>query len=107
MSIYNPQGYYVPNAIGRYNIAPWMPLRYNDDGSLDIHIQATSPGEEKETNWLPAPASGPFSITVRLYWPTDAALDGSYKLSPARNLGASHHETKEQTRETSREAAEG
>ena len=107
VSIYDPQGYYVPNAIGRYNIAPWMPLRYSDDGSLDIHIQATSPGEEKETNWLPAPASGPFSITVRIYWPTDAALDGSYKLSAVRNLGASHHEKKEQTRETSRQAAEG
>lgn len=84
VSMYDPQGYYVANAIDRYNVAPWMPLTYNDDGSVDIYIQAASPGEKKESNWLPAPASGPFNITVRIYWPTDAVLDGTYKLPPVR-----------------------
>ena len=60
--------------------------RYNDDGSLDIYIQAASPGEKKESNWLPAPASGPFNLTVRIYWPTDAVLDGTYKLPPVRKV---------------------
>ena len=81
--MYDPQGYYVPNAIDRYNLAPWMPLTYNADGSLDISIQASPPARE-ESNWLPAPASGPFSLTVRIYWPTDAVLDGTYKLPPVR-----------------------
>ena len=84
VSIYDPQGYYVPNAIDRYNLAPWMPLTYGADGSLDISIQAAPPGDERESNWLPAPASGPFSLTVRIYWPTDAVLDGTYKLPPVR-----------------------
>ena len=63
-----------------------MPLTYNDDGSLDIYIQATSPGEKEEANWLPAPASGPFSLTVRIYWPAGAVLDGTYKLPPVTRL---------------------
>ena len=92
VSMYDPQGYYVPNAIDRYSVAPWMPLTYNDDGSLDIYIQAASPGEKKETNWLPAPASGPFSLTVRIYWPADAVLDGTYKLPPVTNTGESTEE---------------
>ena len=86
VSMYDPQGYYVPNAIDRYDVAPWMPLTYNDDGSLDIYIQAASPGEKEEANWLPAPASGPFSLTVRIYWPAGAVLDGTYKLPPVTRL---------------------
>ena len=86
VSMYDPQGYYVPNAIDRYSVAPWMPLTYNDDGSLDIYVQAASPGEKEEANWLPAPASGPFSLTVRIYWPAGAVLDGTYKLPPVTRL---------------------
>jgi hypothetical protein len=33
VSMYDPQGYYVPNTINRYNLAMWMPLKYNADGS--------------------------------------------------------------------------
>ena len=86
VSMYDPQGYYVPNAINRYNLAMWMPLQYNADGSLDLYIQAASPGADKEANWLPAPASGPFNLTVRIYWPTEAVLDGTYKLPPVRKV---------------------
>jgi hypothetical protein len=86
VSMYDPQGYYVPNAINRYNLAPWMPLKYNPDGSLDMYIQASSPGPEKESNWLPAPAGGPFNLTVRNYWPKEAVLDGTYKLPPIKKV---------------------
>lgn len=86
VAMYDPQGFYVRNAINRYNLAPWMPLKYNADGSLDIYIQATSPGADKEANWLPAPASGPFNLTVRDYWPKEAMLDGTYKLPPVRKV---------------------
>ncbi|MGE5374070.1 MAG: DUF1254 domain-containing protein, partial [Bacteroidota bacterium] len=86
VSMYDPQGFYVPNSINRYNLAAWMPLTYNPDGSLDLYIQAKSPGADKEANWLPAPASGQFNLTVRDYWPTEAVLDGTYKLPPIKKL---------------------
>jgi hypothetical protein len=77
---------YVPNTINRYDIAPWMPLSYNPDGSLDIYIQAASPGEDKEQNWLPTPASGEFNIVIRNYWPKPEALDGTYKNPPISKI---------------------
>jgi len=98
VSMYDPRGYYVPNAIDRYNVAAWMPLNYDADGSLDLYIQAASPGGEKESNWLPAPAGGPFNLTVRIYWPTDAVLDGTYKLPPVRRAttrGGDHEAVRE------------
>ena len=84
LSMYDPQGFYVPNPINRYNLAAWMPLKFNSDGSLDIYIQANSPGPDKETNWLPAPASGTFNLVVRNFWPKESVLDGTYKLPPVR-----------------------
>jgi len=86
VSMYDPDGFYVPNAINRYNLAAWMPLKYNGDGSLDMYIQANSPGADNEANWLPAPAGGSFSLTVRDYWPKEAMIDGTYKLPPVKKV---------------------
>ncbi len=40
--------------------------------------------KDKEPNWLPAP-KGPFLVAMRLYWPKEAALDGSWKQPPMTN----------------------
>ena len=77
---------YVANDLDRYDIAPWMPLTYNPDGSLDIYIQAASPGKDKEANWLPTPASGDFNIVIRNYWPKQEALDSTYKNPPIKKI---------------------
>lgn len=77
---------YVPNDLDRYDIAPWMALNYGPDGSLDIYIQASSPGKDKEPNWLPTPASGDFNIVIRNYWPKQEALDGTYKNPPIKKI---------------------
>ena len=74
VTMYNPQSFLVYNPLNRYNLASWMPLKYNFDGSLDIYIQKNSPGPDKESNWLPAP-DGLFNLTMRLYWPGYDALD--------------------------------
>ena len=86
ISMYDPQGYYVPNKINRYNLAAWMPLKFNADGSLDIYIQSESPGADKETNWLPTPAGGSFNLVIRDFWPKESMIDGSYKVPPTRKL---------------------
>jgi hypothetical protein len=64
----------IENPINRYLInSPMLPgMKTNADGSLTLYIQHASPGADKESNWLPAPA-GPIYMVMRLYWPrTDA-----------------------------------
>jgi hypothetical protein len=70
----------VDNPINRYLInSPMLPnLKKNPDGSITIYIQKDSPGADKDSNWLPAP-NGPIYVAMRLYWPKDSALDGSWK----------------------------
>ncbi|TDG09809.1 hypothetical protein E1N52_04615 [Paraburkholderia guartelaensis] len=43
-----------------------------------FHGFAKSPGQEYESNWLPAPA-GPFSLYIRAYWGKQPILDASWK----------------------------
>jgi len=76
--------FYVRNAIDRYAIAPWMPLKYNSDGSLDIYLQSESPGPDRQSNWLPTPPVGPINVTIRVYWPEKVLLDGSFKIPPLK-----------------------
>jgi hypothetical protein len=78
-----PQQLLVKNPINRYLInSPMLPqLKLEADGGLTIYIQANSPGEAKEANWLPAP-EGPFMLAMRYYLPKAAILDGQWK-SPA------------------------
>ena len=81
ITMYDATSFFVANPINRYAISSWMPLRKNADGSLDIYVQAASPGKDKESNWLPA-ASAPFNVTLRMYWPTEtppSIMDGSWK----------------------------
>jgi hypothetical protein len=60
-------------------------LKKNADSSLTIYIQKDSPGKDKESNWLPAP-DGPMFVVMRLYWPMEEALDGTWK-PPAVHAG--------------------
>ena len=78
ITMYDADGFPVPNSIKRYAIGDSDSLRYNDDGSLDIYIQPESPGRDKDSNWLPAPKSGELNITMRLYAPKTEALDGRW-----------------------------
>lgn len=64
----------IQNPINRYLInSPMLPsLKRNADGSLTIYIQKDSPGQDRESNWLPAP-NGPIYLVMRLYWPKTEA----------------------------------
>jgi hypothetical protein len=83
ITMYNAQSFFVDNPINRYNLAGWMPLKFNEDGSLDLYCQKESPGHGRESNWLPAP-DGQFSLTMRIYWPKESALDGRWQPPPVR-----------------------
>ena len=63
-----------------------MPLKYNPDDSLDIYIQANSPGPDKESNWLPCPPSLPFNLSVRVYQPKTSLKDGTFKIPPIQRV---------------------
>ena len=79
LTMYNPEHYFYPNALNRFALGTRnKSLKYNSDGSLTIYLGTKSPGEDKESNWLPAPA-GNFSIWLRTYWPDQAILDGTWK----------------------------
>lgn len=81
LTMYDPQFFFVPNPIKRYNLSQRNSFATNTDGSVDLYLQAESPGPEKEANWLPAP-HGNFVPMLRLYWPRETPptiLDGSWQ----------------------------
>jgi len=63
----------IKNPINRFLInSPMLPsMKKNADDSLTLYIQKNSPGQAKESNWLPAP-NGPAYLIMRLYSPKDA-----------------------------------
>ncbi len=67
------------NSINRYKIGSADNLKANSDGSITIYIQNASPGTDKESNWLPAPAE-PFYMLFRMYQPDIEVLNGQYEL---------------------------
>ena len=82
-----PASLLVANPLNRYLLNSTMTDSFvrDADGGLTLYIQNASPGAAKEANWLPAPA-GPFSVIMRLYWPKDAALDGSWTAPPMNRV---------------------
>ncbi|HET9016933.1 MAG TPA: DUF1254 domain-containing protein [Thermomicrobiaceae bacterium] len=78
VTIYDAEGFQVANPLDRFAIGARDALSYGEDGSLDLYLQRDSPGARLESNWLPAP-QGPLGVTMRLYAPKAAALDGTWR----------------------------
>jgi hypothetical protein len=79
MTLYNKEHFFNPNDLGRYSLGTKnTTLQRNADRSLTIYAGATSPGPDKESNWLPAP-DGTFSLYIRAYWGKEAILDGTWQ----------------------------
>ena len=87
ITLYDPEGFQVANALNRFAVSSWMPFKQNADGSLDLYFQPESPGADKDANWLPAP-KGPFNLTMRLYAPKSDALTGKWNPPPVVKIGA-------------------
>lgn len=78
VTMYDAEGFQVANKLNRFAIGDRDALKYNADGSLDLYLQSDSPGADKESNWLPSPATGLLGVTMRLYAPKAEALDGRW-----------------------------
>jgi len=88
ITLYDPDFFFVANSINRYELSQRNKFITNPDGSVDMNLQADSPGKAKEANWLPAP-KGKFVLVMRLYWPTNtppSILDGSWTPPPAKRV---------------------
>ena len=62
-----PDRQLVANPINRYCLSSRDRLQADADGGLTLILQSTAPPEQ--TNWLPTPASGAFTLVLRLYGP--------------------------------------
>nr|WP_222859009.1 DUF1254 domain-containing protein [Paraburkholderia phenoliruptrix] len=83
LTLYDDAHFFVPNRLKRYSLGTKnRNLKFNADGSLTLYVQADSPGADRETNWLPAPAGAPFSLYLRAYWPKTGIVDGSWAPPP-------------------------
>ncbi|MGN7800409.1 DUF1214 domain-containing protein [Leifsonia sp. 22587] len=68
----------VPNPIDRYGINSEAVLPPNDDGSVSIWIAPERPADVAESQWLPSPKGGGFSLNLRLYVARKPALAGEW-----------------------------
>lgn len=82
-----PASLLVANPLDRYLLnSPMLKDFVHDaDGGITFYMQHESPGKEQEPNWLPAP-EGPFSMVMRLYWPKQEALDGTWQLPSLKKV---------------------
>ncbi len=81
LTMYDASYFFVPNPLNRYTLSQRNKFVTNADGSVDLYIQADSPGKAKEANWLPAPKAK-FIPMLRLYWPKEtppSLIDGTWK----------------------------
>jgi len=90
LTMYDDRQVLADNPIGRYAISDRDHLHFDSDGSLMLYIQRESPGRHMESNWLPTPREGAFTLTLRLYWPEPAALDGTWAPPLVKRVSDAH-----------------
>jgi hypothetical protein len=79
LTLYNDKHLFHPNDLKRYSLGTKNTnLKRNPDGSLTLYAGSKSPGEDKVSNWLPAP-DGNLSLYIRAYWGKQPILDGSWR----------------------------
>lgn len=78
LTMYDFDAYLVPNRLNRYSLGDRSKMKFGKDSSLVIYMQNSSPGKDKESNWLPTPQSGKFKVALRLYVPEKQVIEGSW-----------------------------
>jgi hypothetical protein len=88
LTMHDENQLFAGNSINRHAVSNRDPLKFHEDGSLDLHIQRDCPEIEKRSNWLPAPQSGPFTMNLRLHWPKPEALHGAWLPPTVTRVGS-------------------
>jgi hypothetical protein len=83
LTMYDEDYFFVENPLGRYSLSARDQLKFKDDGSLDLYLQRHPTGADREANWLPAP-EGKFILMLRLYWPNESLLKGTWTIPPVK-----------------------
>jgi hypothetical protein len=89
LTMYDASFFFVPNPLNRYTLSSRNKFVTNPDGSVDLYLQADSPGKAKEANWLPAPKAK-FIPMLRLYWPKEtppSIIDGTWTPPAIKPVG--------------------
>lgn len=75
-----PDRQLVANPIDRYCLSSRDRLQADADGGLTLLMQAQSPGEVGQSNWLPTPQNGAFTVILRLYGPQRKVLEQRWRM---------------------------
>src|SRR5215831_13213935 len=86
LTAYDADSYLIPNSINRYALGDRSGMKFGDDGSLTIYIQAEPPSADRQANWLPAPKQGGMLLALRLYAPKKAVADGTWSPPPVKRV---------------------
>ncbi len=87
LTMYGFDRNFIVNNINRFSLSDRSPtLKKDADGGITLHIQADSPGTEREGNWLPSPKGKPFYLVLRAYVPGPKLLDQTWVPAPVTEV---------------------
>ena len=73
-----PDRQLVANSIDRYCLSSRDALQADADGGLTLVMQPSAP--QTSNNWLPTPASGAFTVILRLYGPKQEVIEQRWRM---------------------------
>lgn len=87
VTMYDTTQNLVTNSLNRYKLGSLSSpsLATNLDGSVTLYLQTSSPGADKESNWLPAPP-GNFNLLLRCYMPGAAIVNQTWAPPPIQKV---------------------
>lgn len=85
LTVYDEDQFLVKNDAKRYAVGSHHGLKPNADGSITIYLQSSSPGRERESNWLPIPSER-FNAMLRLYSPQAPVTRGEWAPPPIERV---------------------
>lgn len=87
ITLYDPTYNFTDNPIDRYSIGDRTEgIKKDTDGGLTLYIQSTSPGKDKELNWLPSTESGLFVLVMRTYMPGEEIVEQIWAPPPVMEV---------------------